>query len=104
MGGFCLCFIGDIGMCVSSIGSVGVWAYCESCMYLVCRVSVFSFRWSGVRRVELQLRVCCEWGVIGDQVAAVVRDCSFTVGSGVMGVSGGVALWVKSTVCTKVLL
>ena len=60
-----------------------VCVYCESCMYLVCRASVLSFRWSGVRRVELQLRVCCEWGVIGDQVGAVVRDCSFTGGLGV---------------------
>jgi len=86
---FCLCFIGESGMCVSCIECVCVCVYCESCMYLVCRVSVFSFRWSGVRRVELQLRVCCEWGVIGDQVGAIVRDCSFTGGLGVMGVSGG---------------
>ena len=40
-------------VCVCFALSVCVCVYCESCMYLVCRASVLSFRWSGVRRVEL---------------------------------------------------
>ena len=35
------------------IECVGVLMCCESCMYLVCRVNVFSFNWVGVNRVEL---------------------------------------------------
>ena len=50
----CLCFIGETGMCVSNIGLLGVCMCCESCMYLVCKVSVSSFKCvSGVKRVEL---------------------------------------------------
>ena len=49
----CLCFIGESDMFVFIIECVGVWACCESCMYRVCKVSVLSFKWSGVSKVEL---------------------------------------------------
>ena len=84
-------------MCSFNIECVGVCICCESCMYRVWRVSVLSFMWSGVRRVELWLRVCWEWGVIGEQ--GVVGDgmgfsCKGVVLGG-MGVKGGVMLWIK---------
>ena len=57
-------------------------------MYRVCRVSVSSFK-LGVRSVELWLRVCCEWGVMGDREVEV-SVCSFIGGLGGEGVNGGV--------------